>query len=434
MKQLKPPYPTIQALMRPQKADPSSSYRKTTNLLEVPCEKGVLWYQTLTGELILIEDGETWGDHEEELVKAWFLVPESYDELKTTREIQEVMRLTQPSDGTRTNFTILTTTDCNARCFYCYEMGRKRVPMEEKTAHDVAAYIRRVSCGKEVKLHWFGGEPLFCRQAIEIITEDLKNAGVSFRSTMTSNGYLFDEETVRKAKEEWNLSRVQITLDGTKEVYNRTKAYIYKDPDAYERVLNNIEQLSDSGITVSIRLNMNEKNAENLLELAKELGKRFSGRKNIHAYVAMIFTYTDGIRSFAGEASSRAYAIAVRERLSRYGLLKAGRLPDRIRLNHCMADDDQAVVIMTDGSLGKCEHYSDSEMFGSIYSDEYDDNQIQKWKERAKPIEACRKCSYAPRCFILRNCESGIAGCSDLDREMKIEDLSSSVLRFYSEL
>ena len=60
-------------------------------------------------------------------------------------------------------YVIFTTLDCNARCFYCYELKSKgKTPMSIETAEKVAKYIiTHCPKGTEVSLDWFGGEPLF---------------------------------------------------------------------------------------------------------------------------------------------------------------------------------------------------------------------------------------------------------------------------------
>ena len=150
-----------------------------------------------------------------------------------------------------TSYTIFTTTDCNARCFYCYEMGRSRIPMSAETAHKAAAYIAAHCGGEKVHLHWFGGEPLFNKQVIDIICTDLAEKGIVYESMIISNGYLFDGATVEQAVSHWKLKSVQITLDGTEEIYNRSKAFIYKDGKSpYQVVLANIQRLLDAGVSV----------------------------------------------------------------------------------------------------------------------------------------------------------------------------------------
>jgi UTP--glucose-1-phosphate uridylyltransferase len=86
---------------------------------------------------------------------------------------------------------------------------------------------------------------------------------------MTSNGYLFDEKLVTKAVHSWNLEDIQITLDGTENVYNKTKNYIYKNTNAFKRVIDNIGLLLKAGVRVMIRLNIGEHNKEDLYELVK---------------------------------------------------------------------------------------------------------------------------------------------------------------------
>ena len=39
-----------------------------------------------------------------------------------------------------TSYSIFTTTDCNARCYYCFEMGRSRMPMNQETALKVVQF------------------------------------------------------------------------------------------------------------------------------------------------------------------------------------------------------------------------------------------------------------------------------------------------------
>ena len=77
--------------------------------------------------------------------------------------------------------------------------------MNEKTANDVADYIINASKGNsDIKLRWFGGEPLYNAKIIDIICRKLKNCNVSYTSEIISNGYLFDDENVFKAASLWN--------------------------------------------------------------------------------------------------------------------------------------------------------------------------------------------------------------------------------------
>ena len=94
--------------------------------------------------------------------------------------------------------------------------------MSQEVALKVAKYIAQ---SDSIALNWFGGEPLYNIKAIGTITNYLIVHNKEFHSEMTTNGYLFNETVVKKAKELWNLTGVQITLDGTEKIYNKTKNY-----------------------------------------------------------------------------------------------------------------------------------------------------------------------------------------------------------------
>lgn len=206
----------------------SGGYRLMTYVLQQRTEDGVLLFHTLTRELLLLTDAEYARLYElPELYEKWFIVPEALDDMEYADRVRIVRTTLRKIPEHITSYTIFTTTDCNARCFYCYEMGRSRIPMSEETARKAARYIIDHCGGQKVKLHWFGGEPLFNAAVIDTICGILRESGIPYSSSMISNAYLFDDDAVGRAQALWNLKNVQVTLDGTEEVYNRSKAYIY---------------------------------------------------------------------------------------------------------------------------------------------------------------------------------------------------------------
>ena len=228
-------------------------FRLFTYTAEQKTKNGFLLFNLLTRELIFLEKHEYKNASENEYLREhWFFVLEELDDKKYADAVRWVCEGIAPKTENITNFTILTTTDCNARCFYCYEKDCEKVKMSSETALDVAKYIEKHHGGKKVNLMWFGGEPLYNMSVIDLVTERLRKSGVTFSSDMISNGYLFDEATVRRAKEKWKLHSVQITLDGTEKVYNRIKAYVNNRESAYLRVIENIGCLLDAEIYVNV--------------------------------------------------------------------------------------------------------------------------------------------------------------------------------------
>ena len=407
-------------------------YRRSQYLLRAACEEGVLLYHTLTGELLLLSYDEddrslTDGTLREELIKKRFIVPRDYDEYSLCLQIRRLAGLLTPKKKGITNFTVFTTTDCNARCRYCYELGRPRVPMSDRTARDAAEYISRVSEGERVTLSWFGGEPLLNKRAIDIITSELRQRGVPFRSTIVSNGYLFDADTVKTAVSEWELKRAQITLDGTEEKYNRIKNYVSAEGSAFRRVLENIGLLLDAGVRVVIRLNADLSNIDDLSKLTGELTDHFRGVKKPVLYSVLLRDFSSsGDHGGAGAEALEAWDALQRKILaSPLGSLR--RLPRGIQTNGCMADSDSSVTILPDGRIGKCEHESERNLIGSIYGGITDPEAVFRWRERVQTPE-CRTCAFAPICTRLRMCSWTNDSCTDEDRErMRLGDVQMMI-------
>ena len=428
MRQILPPHPAISAICGAQK-DVQNDYRYTYHCAAVPCAEGTLLYQTLTGELILLESGED-AACREELIRRRFLVPESFDEKTYADQVRTVLRLTQPQKADFSSFLIFTTLDCNARCYYCYELGLARPVMSAQTARDAADFIIRNRGEEKVRIRWFGGEPLFNRPVIDIITGILRENNVPYTSTMVSNAYLFDEETVRAARDDWNLKYVQITLDGTEEVYNRSKAFIYKGGSAYQRVLRNIDLLLDADISVNIRMNLGRDNGEDLLNLADELAERFPDRKKLKVYAALLKDYGN-VKMDLGEIDYRlAFYERLYARLRELGLYKTSLSSKKLKINHCMADSDNGISILPDGSLGKCEHYIDANLIGSIYAPVPDSSAWSNWKERVS-VPECADCMFYPQCTELKNCPGTDGTCTALDRTLNRMHMEKSILSTY---
>ncbi|MBQ6676412.1 MAG: radical SAM protein [Clostridia bacterium] len=420
MQTILPPMSAAQKLCpEPKIAD--GPYRISQFAISAPCEEGVLLYHTLTGELLLLSEeeyrGAANGDEEgEDLKKRRFLVPENYDEYTLCRQVMSVARLLAPKKKGITGFTVFTTTDCNARCPYCYELGRPRTPMSDRTAADAADYIARVSEGGKVTLSWFGGEPLMNTKAIDIITSELRARGVPFRSKIVSNGYLFDEDLVRKAKDEWALEFAQITLDGTEETYNRIKGFTDCEGSAFRRVLSNIGLLLDAGVRVQIRLNVDLDNVRDLSKLTDELAERFRGERKPVLYSVLIHDFSTPGESPGVGAEALAAWDGLQRKILATPLGSVRRLPRSIQANGCMADSDSSVTILPDGRIGKCEHESEQLTVGSIYDGITDPATVERWRERVE-VPECQTCALSPLCIRLRLCSWTADRCTDEDRE-----------------
>lgn len=414
-------------------------YRLMRYVVRQPVEEGLLLYNVMTKAMVLLDPDEVKKFEKDPsavpgLVEGWFVVPESHDDRKLAREVRAVGKmLSKPAKGI-SGYTILTTTDCNARCFYCYEKGRSRIHMTEETADAIIRYIIKHSSGENVRLRWFGGEPLFNKRVITRICTRLKEAGVPFRSSMVSNGLLFDEPTIAEAVDLWKLKKIQITLDGTEVVYNRVKNYVNPEGSPFRRVLGNIRLLVNAGVRVNIRLNIDRHNADDLFILADLLGAEFGGNPLVRVYSHSLFEACD-VRAAVNHDDIQRRELfekqkRLREKLRDAGLSSPGKLAHSLKLNRCMADNDSSIVILPDGHVGKCEHFSDSEWFSHVLSEEIDDRQIASFKQVRPELEACSECVLYPDCFRLSKCEEAVH-CYPEEREDKLLTLRDQILSYY---
>ncbi len=421
---------SIEQFLSKQNLDKTKKYRRFFYLIDCPVDDGLLVLNTVTyeflflsnEEVVLLENPDLDNSTVRYLAEQYFLVPQDFNDKKFAIQATDTRILIQDvfTNPPLTSFTILPTTGCNARCFYCFEQGAKISNMTEQTAHDVADFIERKSKNNDVNIRWFGGEPLVNMKAIDIISRDLISKNISFSSLMVSNGYLLDEEAVKKAVDLWNLKKIQITLDGTEEVYNSVKNYVYKNVDSpFKRVLDNIENTLKAGIQVNIRLNMDEHNAEDLFNLSEMLVKRYSKYSNCAIYVMRLYENT-------------CSEIMNRDVMNRHKLIE-----DSIKLQNyvndnmqkpiygdivnafqnpasCMATTDSSVMIVPDGHLGKCEHFIDNDFYGSIYSDEIDYEKIKRYKERTTVAPECDDCELRALCIHAKCCESFATRCDEI--------------------
>ena len=418
MKVIVPTTPLIEQIVGPQKRAEGQRYRLMTYVVQQPVDDGVLLYNTLTCSLVLLTPDEAADiTAQQELIDRWFLVPQDYDDRKACREIRQMAALLKPAAKAITNYTILTTTGCNARCFYCFEKGTKPVIMSAETADKVVRYIVKHRDDEKVQIRWFGGEPLVNAKVIDQICTELREQGVPFRSRMASNGYLFDADKVQRAKDLWHLREVQITLDGTEHTYNRVKDYVYRGVNAFERVLTNIGLLTAAGIDVNIRLNVDNYNINEMAALVELLHQRFGTNEHLSIYSYHLF----GERTPEEEAELFAQRMQLEQQIAACGYKNHKRgLQKDIRLNHCMADGSGSVVIVPDGHLSKCDNYLDSNFFGHIDSEEHDKAILRKFKERQADIDACATCFCYPQCIRLVMC--AIRTCTQEFRQERLDE------------
>ena len=439
MKIIKEPRKNIALLWKRPRPLPAV-YRPMKFLLKAQTNDGILLYNVVTSEMVLLSEREgrileelpgRYIPEMDELIAGHYLVTEDFDENKSVRELRALLKKIEPSKRVN-GFTILPTTECNARCYYCFESDHKRCTMTSQLADDAIEYIARKCNGKPIEIGWFGGEPLVGSKRISQICKGLKQRDIKFRSSMVTNAYLFDDELIRTAKDLWMLKNVQITLDGTEKVYNETKAYIAPKDNPFRRVLQNIESLLNYGIAVNVRLNVTDKNVLDLSNLIDILSDKFGGVKGFSCYSHAVYEgvgfepikYMDDTRD-----SIDSMTVSLDTKLEEKGLLGSlARLP-YLRIINCMSDNDSCRLIYPDGTIGKCENKSADDCIGDIYDDITNEEMNEMYKA-SEYYQECNSCRLYPYCINLKICpETG--NCSIVKLDWKIKRYTSLMKQVY---
>ena len=397
---------------------------------------GTLLCNTLTGELVLLSDEEKelfdklplpYGPALktlESLIHHRFIVSLNCEEAQSVDQLRALFQKKKETGTIIRRYSILPTTCCNARCFYCFESDFRHITMSEETAERLVQYIAEHHGGYPIKLSWFGGEPTLGISRIDQICRRLKELEIDYHSDMVSNGYLFDEDLVRHARTLWNLKNIQITLDGTEKVYNQTKAYVRVSDNPYQRVLRNIGLFLKNGSSVDVRLNMDKHNAEDLDNLIDELSIRFINSKNLTVYVRKLNADV-GFSPIRHGENDKDYLnstlIRLQAKLEECGWMqhRMTSLP-KLKIYSCMADDPSTIQCSPDGILSKCEDHIYQHTVGTLEEGITDINEMRWWRQRTS-YEGCKDCPLYPSCDrLLMNCPGKREKCLPDEKNRRI--------------
>jgi radical SAM protein with 4Fe4S-binding SPASM domain len=331
-------------------------------------------------------------------------------------EIHHLLRQIEYSTHAINRYNILTTTGCNARCFYCFEDGVDIKTMSSRTAEQVATYIYNNSLNTEmVELRWFGGEPLVNYKAIDIICSNLQKMGQPFYSTISSNGTLIGLPHIYNSLKKWNFKKVRLSFDGLKEEHNRRKNYP-SIPDAYTVTLENVDKLIAIGVETSIRLTFDENNLNDIFKVAEMLIKRYKDNKLVKVYSRCIFEKLTTIAANNNLAQVKKlveFKEFIDSLLFKNGLYDETKWqPIGYQPSFCAANNPNAVVIDPMGRLTSCETITPNTQFwGDITNGVTDDNEKNRWIEITPIKEKCKTCHFLPSCTTFSLCPNDYYDC-----------------------
>ena len=339
-------------------------------------DSDVITFLPLDQMMVLIENG--------------FFVPEGMQEFE-----HYISQITISEKKRPDYFTIIPTTACNARCFYCYEDNYCKHTMNDDTIQAIIRYLEQhLEHDASCVLDWYGGEPLLCIKQIDKIISVLKEKGILLKrwsSSITTNGTLLSSDVVDHLVQDWHLKTAHITIDGTEEEHNKRKRVDLKDGEsAYQKTYNGVYKLLSADVYVNLRIHIDRNNRGSLTEIVKELSELFRF-ENLHLFPTFLFPPEHHMPdNYITEAEKEGLFYDVFKAIlaSNYQTSLKDMFPYP-RFSGCFATKPNTVVIAPDGSLHSCVQGFDNN--GQITT-----NGLTRFQHA---LESCSKCEYLPICL-----------------------------------
>lgn len=368
-------------------------------------------FNTFSGALVLLDDSEytkllNFEDTniEEAIIEEWIRLGLIIEASINETELVNYCRFRDTFTKNTAVYRILTTTCCNARCFYCYEENYERSTMNMDTAKAVSRFIVNNSKNKQsITLNWFGGEPLLNPKVITAISHDvmegLKESKTKIHSSLITNASLFSDDLIEIAKTQWKISNVQVTMDGMKEEHERRKNYT-NYPNSFEKTLDVIEKLLAKEINVSIRLNYDRNNVKDILTLIPYIRTKYVGNNHLHCYAYPIFNRPDdSLDGIIKNEEVALYNSIIIRSLLENGFYNPKHDINTRRTTGCFAVLPNSFVINANGDFFKCsmDMKDKSKSVGNVHQQLELSKQFVEW---CNPVlqEKCNNCVVLPLC------------------------------------
>ena len=354
---------------------------------------------------IIEKPNKNWeGEYEKlkkDLLLGGYLVDKRFDEIQHIKMLNFMERF----DSSSITFTIMPTMECNFDCVYCYE-AKTGPSMDESKTKEIARYISRIASQKKsVHVSWFGGEPLLKFDTIKFVNEYVKDAceesKTNFSSSMSTNGYLLDDEKAKQF-DELKITSVQITLDGLPEYHNKYR-YLKGGGPTFEKIYSNMKNLLKvtKDVSVNLRVNVGPDNYGSVNELLNMFDDFPKERMLI--YFRWIFGSDNAkdfyarVQKFQGKQPYRKLSKFYIEAVNKgFNVL----VPILGKNVYCEYDKISSILVGPKGELHRCTVMNNSPI-GKLTEEgpKYDSIEYEKWhKPTAFEDEDCMECKLLPLC------------------------------------
>ena len=291
-------------------------------------------------------------------------------------------------------FTIIPTTVCNAKCFYCYEEEYCKLTVNDAILDKIINYLsQHLGDNAECVLDWYGGEPLLCVNQIDKIVSTLRARGKllnRWSSSITTNGTLLSKEIIAHLIQEWHLSVAHITIDGTEKEHNYRKNVNLNGESAFQKTFSGIYELLSAGVYVNLRIHLDHLNKASFPDILQKLSVLFQFEK-LHLFPTFLFPPEHSMpESYIKDSEKEELFYDVFKSLltSKYKADLKDMFPQP-RYKGCFATRPNTLVIAPNGDVHACvQDFNTLSMTNTC-----------KYSNFRYALEACKECAYLPICL-----------------------------------
>lgn len=216
------------------------------------------------------------------------------EELGRFKEFVSVMHGNMGKDDRGGGIMLLMSYNCNLACKYCYQQEHRphksRAVMSEAMVETIfEKQFSNIIKGAQQSfsnISFYGGEP-FLPSNEAVIRKTLGYAKkYGMQSTAISNATMVDLMPDIFGDGPGFVSRVQVSLDGSKELHDKSRVPLGGEP-TYDKILKNIRMMVERKTQVSIRLNLDKRTMESVPRLIKDLkDSGILGSKYVNIYAS----------------------------------------------------------------------------------------------------------------------------------------------------
>lgn len=292
----------------------------------------------------------------EDLLRKRILVQDDSDELSDL--LLDNARLSD--ENSTLYFVIQPSSYCQFSCSYCgqkHNKGSASISLPAEIGKFVDKAIRTRPT-RNVRVGWFGAEPLAgFRTMLDVsheIRQVVQHRNIAFTSKIVTNGYSLTMNVVSRLMEAAGLDEIEVTIDGPKHIHDARRAPS-NNRGSYERILNNIHNLTGFGIAITIRCNVDLYNYKYVDVLISDLTSR-----GLNRFCKLYFAPVHSWGNDAHDTSISREIFAYKELSWKLQLHKlgwdVGFLPPR-KSNTCLATKDDGYVFDSNGTAFGCTEF-----------------------------------------------------------------------------